>query len=227
MLFAALEAECPHQAKAETLGMGQQQKHQDNAKRRGEQQNDPQRRREQIIDGAEGRYSLLCTRPTSRKWLLQSAFDHFQSVLAVKHVAVDEICRRAEHRALNRFCGILFVKGKYFRRESGVEQRCGVDVYVSSQLGQSLRRSTVRIVTPMCLLYAMRQRKSPAIKGKRVCRIHGGKSTGPKTDAGRQRCAAAKTTHGWETREKRRMRAEKLRELREMEGVLKLKGLLV
>ncbi len=57
MLFAALEAECPRHAKAETLGMGQQQKYQDNAKHRGEQQNDLQRRREQIIDGAEGRYS--------------------------------------------------------------------------------------------------------------------------------------------------------------------------
>ena len=49
-----------------------------------------------------------------------------------------------------------------------------------------------------------RQRcKAPAIKGKAVCRTHGGRSTGPKTEAGRQRCAEAKTIHGRETREAR------------------------
>ena len=44
----------------------------------------------------------------------------------------------------------------------------------------------------------------------------GGRITGPKTEAGRQHCAAAKTTHGWETREKRRVRAAKLRELKQL-----------
>ena len=53
------------------------------------------------------------------------------------------------------------------------------------------------------------------MKEKRLCAIHSGK-TGPKTDAGRQRCAAAKTIHGWDRREKRRVRAEKFRELREL-----------
>ena len=49
-----------------------------------------------------------------------------------------------------------------------------------------------------------RQRcKAPAMKGKAVCRTHGGRSTGPKTEAGRQRCAEAKTIHGRETREAR------------------------
>jgi uncharacterized Zn finger protein (UPF0148 family) len=76
-----------------------------------------------------------------------------------------------------------------------------------------------RINCPRCQASSKRtkqQCRSPAIKGKRVCAIHGGKSTGPKTDAGKQRCAAAKTIHGWETREKRRVRAEALRELREL-----------
>jgi hypothetical protein len=36
----------------------------------------------------------------------------------------------------------------------------------------------------------------PAMKGKLVCRFHGGLSTGPKTELGRQICAAAKTIHG-------------------------------
>ena len=49
-----------------------------------------------------------------------------------------------------------------------------------------------------------RQRcKAPAMKEKTVCRTHGGLSTGCKTEAGRQRCAEAKTIHGRETREAR------------------------
>ena len=53
-----------------------------------------------------------------------------------------------------------------------------------------------------------RQRcKAPAMKGKAVCRTHGGRSTGPKTEAGRQRCTEAKTTHGQETRKTRNERS--------------------
>ena len=53
-----------------------------------------------------------------------------------------------------------------------------------------------------------RQRcKAPAMNGKAVCLTHGGLSTGPKTEAGRQRCAQAKTIHGRETREARTERS--------------------
>jgi hypothetical protein len=53
-----------------------------------------------------------------------------------------------------------------------------------------------------------RQRcKAPAMKGKNVCRTHGGLSTGCKTEAGRLRCAEAKTIHGRETREARTERS--------------------
>ena len=53
-----------------------------------------------------------------------------------------------------------------------------------------------------------RQRcKAPALKGKRVCKTHGGRSTGQKTEAGRQRCAEAKTIHGRERREVRTERS--------------------
>ena len=45
------------------------------------------------------------------------------------------------------------------------------------------------------------------MKGKAVCRTHGGLSSGCKTEAGRQRCAEAKTIHGRETREARTERS--------------------
>lgn len=40
---------------------------------------------------------------------------------------------------------------------------------------------------------------APAIVDKNVCRFHGGKSTGPKTPEGRQRCAQSRWAHGDET----------------------------
>ena len=42
--------------------------------------------------------------------------------------------------------------------------------------------------------------RSPAIRGKKVCRIHGGLSTGPRTPEGKARSVAAKTVHGRDTR---------------------------
>ena len=86
-----------------------------------------------------------------------------------------------------------------------------------------------RIRCPRCQATSKRTKQqcmAPASKGKHVCRFHGGKSTGPKTTQGRNRCAIAKTIHGRETRAKRTIRAAKLRELRELEGLMKMKGLL-
>ena len=45
--------------------------------------------------------------------------------------------------------------------------------------------------------------KKAALKGRERCRNHGGASTGPRTEAGRARIAAAQTTHGRSTKEKR------------------------
>jgi hypothetical protein len=59
-----------------------------------------------------------------------------------------------------------------------------------------------------------RQCGAPAIKGKRVCRFHGGKSTGPMTEEGRKRCGIAKTVHGGETRAIRAARPAKMAELK-------------
>jgi hypothetical protein len=43
----------------------------------------------------------------------------------------------------------------------------------------------------------------PAVKRTGRCTRHGGKSTGPRTQAGRDKIAALRTTHGRRTKEKR------------------------
>jgi hypothetical protein len=70
------------------------------------------------------------------------------------------------------------------------------------------------------------QCRKAAMKGKQVCRTHGGASTGPKTAAGRVKCAEAKTVHGRETRAIRHERAEKLRELRHLEQMMLRMGMI-
>ena len=55
------------------------------------------------------------------------------------------------------------------------------------------------------------------------CKWHGGRSTGPKTEQGRQRCAEAKTIHGKDTRAKRAQNAAasaKLNYLRDLGNLL-------
>ena len=64
------------------------------------------------------------------------------------------------------------------------------------------------------------QCQGPAVKGKQVCRMHGGKSTGPRTAEGRQRCTEARLIHGQETtalRNERRLASARLAVL-EMSG---------
>jgi hypothetical protein len=60
---------------------------------------------------------------------------------------------------------------------------------------------------------------APAIKGKTKCRAHGGRATGPRTNAGKQKCAEAKTVHGQETRQGRIDRVVAMRRLRELEEI--------
>ena len=75
----------------------------------------------------------------------------------------------------------------------------------------TFRTAGGRIQCAQCQAMSKRtgvQCRAPASKGKTKCRFHGGKSTGPKTEQGRQRCAAAKTVHGNETTAKRLERSE-------------------
>ena len=79
-----------------------------------------------------------------------------------------------------------------------------------------------RIRCPRCQAKSKRtkqQCRSPAIRGKRVCRIHGGKSTGPKTEQGRNLCGAARTIHGRESRKIRVKRQQALAELKLLERI--------
>ena len=74
-----------------------------------------------------------------------------------------------------------------------------------------------RISDPRCQAlskHSQMQCRKAALTGKRCCVKHWGKSTGPQTEQGRKRCAAAKTKHGNETRAAREYRAEKFRELK-------------
>ena len=75
---------------------------------------------------------------------------------------------------------------------------------------QTLKTLGGRVTCQRCQAKSKRtklQCAAPALKGKRLCKTHGGRSTGPKTEAGRQRCAESKTIHGRETREARTERS--------------------
>jgi hypothetical protein len=64
---------------------------------------------------------------------------------------------------------------------------------------------------------------APALSGKNVCRFHGGRSTGPRTESGKAKIAAAMTVHGQSTRQARRELSEELVQL----AILEQKGRLV
>jgi hypothetical protein len=60
---------------------------------------------------------------------------------------------------------------------------------------------------------------APAVSGKHVCRLHGGKSTGPKTQAGLNKCIEAKTTHGLESRLTRQKMRDRLKLLQTLQDL--------
>lgn len=68
------------------------------------------------------------------------------------------------------------------------------------------------------------QCSAPAEREKRVCRFHGARSTGPKTEAGGLRIARAKTQHGYETRQARAERIAMSAKILALEDILFLIG---
>ena len=64
------------------------------------------------------------------------------------------------------------------------------------------------------------QCSAPAEREKRVCRFHGARSSGAKTEAGRLRIARAKTQHGDETRQVRAERSAMSAKILALEDIL-------
>lgn len=80
-----------------------------------------------------------------------------------------------------------------------------------------------KIHCPRCQAHSKRtklQCGSPAEKGKKVCRFHGGRSTGAKNKEGRLRIARSKTQHGDETRQARAERSDMSAKILAMEDIL-------
>ena len=79
-----------------------------------------------------------------------------------------------------------------------------------------------RIRCPRCQAKnrAGNQCAKPAMRGKRVCRNHGGRSTGAKTSEGMARIKAANTTHGRSTPEGRERATAQAARIRELEDAL-------
>ena len=85
-----------------------------------------------------------------------------------------------------------------------------------------------KINCPRCQAISKRtklQCGGPAEKGKQVCRFHGARSTGPRTEEGRLRIALGKTQHGNETRQARAERSAKTAELLALEDIMHVTGM--
>jgi hypothetical protein len=92
----------------------------------------------------------------------------------------------------------------------------------------TLRTAGGRIICPRCRAKSKRTQEqcgAPAERGKRVCRFHGARSSGPKTEEGRLRIARSKTQHGNETRQARSERSEKSALLSHLEDIMHVTGM--
>lgn len=67
----------------------------------------------------------------------------------------------------------------------------------------------------------------PALKSSTTqkCQFHGGRHSGPQSEAGKARIAKAKTTHGQETRAARAARSAALAKLSQLEDALHVLGM--
>jgi len=68
--------------------------------------------------------------------------------------------------------------------------------------------------------------RCPAVRGTTLCANHRPSGRGPLTEEGKAKCAAAKTVHGRETRQKRAYISTKMAELYELETLGRKIGLI-
>ena len=66
---------------------------------------------------------------------------------------------------------------------------------------------------------------APAMRGKKVCATHGGKSTGPKTELGKANSAKANLKHGKYTKQAQIEHSEASAQLSQLEDAMYLLGL--
>jgi hypothetical protein len=66
---------------------------------------------------------------------------------------------------------------------------------------------------------------APAMRGKKVCATHGGKSTGPKTEQGKANSAKANLKHGKYTKQAQTEHSEASAQLSQLEDAMYLLGL--
>lgn len=100
--------------------------------------------------------------------------------------------------------------------------------FANLELVSSLETAGGKIKCVRCKATSKRTKQqcgAPAERGKRVCRFHGARSTGPTTVEGKLRIAHSKVKHGNETREARAERTKKLAELAQLEDVMYVVGL--
>ncbi len=93
----------------------------------------------------------------------------------------------------------------------------------SHNLQSNLTTAGGRITCPRCQARSKRTKNQcgkPALKGKRVCQFHGGRSTGAKTKAGKARQKAAVTKSGNYTKESSEARASSMRMLHGLEDAM-------
>ena len=95
--------------------------------------------------------------------------------------------------------------------ENGRVTRFGVD-WPGLRCGARTRRGT------SCL--------KPALKGKTRCQLHGGLSTGPRTEAGLEKIRAANTVHGQRSRKSIEDHRRFMREIKRLELLARMAGLI-
>ena len=66
---------------------------------------------------------------------------------------------------------------------------------------------------------------APAIRGKRMCATHGGRSTGPKTEQGKANSATANLKHGKYTKQVQTEHSEAAVQLSQLEDAMYLLGM--